>query len=106
MTTRSLAEAFLKGVGDAPTTGKWLALAGPGGAGAADWVDRLEKSLSPLDDEDDLLGTIRTALAMSLAEAPEKAGSERDDRLPLARAAKEARDYKNRAPRAFIEHNC
>jgi hypothetical protein len=104
MTTASLAEAFLKGVGDAPTTGQWLTPAAAVGAGPADWVDRLEKSLSPLDDEDDLLGTIRTSLAMSLAEAPEKAGSERDDRLPLARAANEARDYNDRAPRTFIEH--
>jgi hypothetical protein len=104
MTTASLAGAFLKGAGDAPTTGQWLTPAGAGGTGPADWVDRLEKSLSPLDDEDDLLATVRTALAMSLAEAPEQAGSERDDRLPLARAAKEARDYIDRAPRAFIEH--
>ena len=79
-------------------------LAGAGGTGPADWVDRLEKSLAPLDNEVELLGVIRAALAMSLSEAPEKAGIERDDRLPLARAAKEAEDWKTQSPRAFIEH--
>ena len=104
MTTSALAEAFLMGAGDAPTTEQWLTPTGTDGKGPADWVDRLEKSLTPLDDEVELLATIRTALATSLAEAPEKAGIERDDRLPLARAAREAKDRKNDAPRAFIEH--
>jgi hypothetical protein len=104
MTTSALAEAFLIGAGDGPTTEKWLTPTGSDGTGPADWVDRLEKSLAPLDDEIELLGTIRTALARSLAEAPENAGSERDDRLPLVRAAKEAREWKDHAPQAFIEH--
>jgi hypothetical protein len=104
MTTAALVEAFLRGVGDAPTTEQWLMQAGAAGTGPADWVDRLEKSLTPLDDEIDLLVTIRAALAMSLSEAPEKAGIERDDRLPLARAAKEAEDWKNHSPHAFVSH--
>lgn len=38
------------------------------------------------------------------AEAPEKGGFERDDRLPLARAAKEANNFRGQKPAAFIAH--
>lgn len=41
---------------------------------------------------------------LSLSEAPEKAGAERDDRLPLARAAKEAKNFREQTPAAFMAH--
>ena len=92
MTTGALAKAFLDRSGDATATAEWLSLAD--GTGPADWIDRLERGLASAD-EVALLRAIRTTLGMSLAEAPEKAGSERDDRLPLARAAREARRWEN-----------
>ena len=83
-----------------PSTEEWLRTVDAANSGPADWVDRLEKSLSPFD-EVELLGAIRAALARSLAEVPEKARAERDDRLPLARAAKEKR-FRDQTPTAFM----
>jgi hypothetical protein len=104
MTTAALAEAFLNGAGNSSTTEEWLSADDAIDTGPSDWVDRLEESLSPLDDEIELLQTIRSVLTMSLSEAPEKAGSERDDRLPLARAANEVNNWRNQAPATFIVH--
>ena len=101
MTTGALANAFLDRSGDATTTADWLSLAD--GTGPADWIDRLEQSLANTD-EVALLRAIHAALGMSLAEAPDKAGSERDDRLPLARAAREARTCGKLPPADFVAH--
>ncbi len=105
-TAEYLAEIFVSGAGEDSTTEKWLNAAVPDNTGPADWVDRLEKSLMPFDDEIELMRAIRHALAMSLSEASDRAGTERDDRLPLARAAKEARDWKEQTPRAVHRACC
>ena len=104
MTTPALVDAFLNGSGDAPTAGQWLADAYEDGSGPADWVERLEKSLSSAVDNTDLPTTIRSALAASFREAPDSPGTEREDRLPLARAAQQARDWGDHTPKAFIIH--
>ncbi len=103
LTTAALVDALLKCVGDSSTTRQWLEVTDTDAKGPADWVDRLERSLSPLD-EIGLLSAIKSALGRSLSEAPESAGTERDDRLPLARAAKEAKDWMDRPPATFIAH--
>lgn len=103
MTTVALVERFVDAVGDAATVDEWLQAAVISETGPADWVQTLENSLSPLD-EVELVKQIRAVLAMSLSEAPMSPGSERDDRLPLARAAKELRHWKNEAPSVFLAH--
>ena len=103
-TTSTLVERFLAGAGDAPNTAEWLQVPDAEQRGPADRVDHLEKSLAPLGAEPELLCGIRKTLAMSIAEAPAKAGAERYDRLPLARAAKEARERSGCPPAEFMAH--
>ena len=103
LTTVALVERFVQAAGDAATTREWLQAAVIGGRGPADWVRILENSLSPLN-EAELVKRIRAVLAMTLSEAPMSPGSERDDRLPLARAAKELMYWKNEMPAAFLAH--
>jgi hypothetical protein len=103
MMTPALVERFVDAAGDAPTTQEWLREAVIGETGPADWVNNLERSLSPLK-EMALVKQIRAVLAMSLSEAPSTPASERNDRLPLARAVKEAMQWKNEVPAAFLAH--
>jgi hypothetical protein len=50
LTTAALVDALLKCVGDSSTTRQWLEVTDTDAKGPADWVDRLERSLSPLDE--------------------------------------------------------
>jgi hypothetical protein len=104
MSTQALVDAFLDSAGNSETVETWLSDVNDDSCGPVDWLERLEKSLSSLTCETDLPGSVRGALAASLREAPPTPGTERRDRLPLARAASEARDWRNEKPAAFLAH--
>jgi hypothetical protein len=104
MMTPALVEAFLNASGDVPTTREWLVDSQMDSAGPADWLERLENSLTSPVDPNDLPRTIRSTLAASLREAPANPGTQREDRLPLARAAQQARAWSDLPPTAFMAH--
>lgn len=102
--TTELAAGIVEGVGGTATTEEWLQPKDTNTTGPADWLHRLSIALRPLDDPIELLQLIRAAIANCLSEAAETSGSGRDDRLPLARAAKEAAAWSERAPVEFVAH--
>jgi hypothetical protein len=86
------------------TAGEWLDLGNLATTGPAELMARIEDSL---DDPayKKLASNIATGLAFCLAEAPEQAEPfERADRLPLARARREANAWSNSTTRDFVRH--
>jgi len=102
--TGDLVADFLAAAGDAGNAGNWLAEALRPDFGPVEWLDELHACLADAERRDDLPATIRGALAACIAEAPENAGTERRDRLPLARAAEEADGWKPHSAADFFGH--
>jgi hypothetical protein len=104
MSTPALVGAFLDSAGNSKTVETWLSDVNDDSCGPVDWLERLDKNLSSVTCEIELPGSIRGALAASLREAPPTPGTERRDRLLLARAAGEARDWENEKLAEFLAH--
>lgn len=102
--TGELVADFLQAAGQADTADRWLADAKRENFGPVEWLEELHACLSVAERRDDLPATIRGALAACIAEAPETAGSERNDRLPLARAAAEAAGWGSQSAEDFLAH--
>jgi len=102
--TMSLVRRFLKQSGDAASTDRWFKEARGKVLSPPDWIETLEFNLAEQKRIERLPRLIRKALAAALIEAPQKAGTERHDRLPLARANREAYQYANRPPENFLMH--
>ena len=103
-TTGALVDIFINGAGNSVTAEKWIDDSLNANLGPADWVFELERALIASENANGLERVIRSALAASLREAPESAGVERNDRLPLFRAAKEARERMHISPAEFLKH--
>jgi len=104
VSTPALVDAFLDSAGNSNTVETWLSEVNDDASGPVDWLEHLERSLSSVTCEADLPGSVRDALAASLRQASPTPGTERRDRLPLALAASEVRDWKNDKPAAFLAH--
>lgn len=102
--TGVLVRDFLNATGGAATAGQWLDDVLTSEMGPADWIERLDLGLRAEDDESELPIAIRGAIAACLAEAPASSGTESDDRLPLARAAKEAAGWRDGPSADFLAH--
>jgi hypothetical protein len=102
--TTSLVRLFLKQSGDAESTSRWFDEAHSELVSPPDWIENLEFNLADQKEIQRLPTVIRKALAAVLIEAPQNAGTERHDRLPLARANREANQYANRPPENFLTH--
>ena len=102
--TSTLVREFISEAGDAETAGGWLAAVRTAGLGPADWIANLERCTNEANYWAELPATIRGALAACIAEASDNAGTERVDRLPLARAAREARGWSNHPVSDFLAH--
>ena len=86
------------------TAAEWLKPGKLAAAGPAEFMARIEDSL---DDPGykDLASSIATGLAFCIAEAPEQPEAfERADRLPLARARREAKAWSQASTRDFVRH--
>ena len=86
------------------TAAEWLKPGKLAAAGPAEFMARIEDSL---DDPayKDLASSIATGLAFCIAEAPEQPEAfERADRLPLARARREAKAWSQASTRDFVRH--
>jgi hypothetical protein len=86
------------------TAAEWLELGSLAPAGPAEFIARIEDSLDdPAHQE--LASSIATGLAFCIAEAPEQPEAfERADRLPLARARREAKAWSNASTTDFVRH--
>jgi hypothetical protein len=102
--TKSLVRLFLEQSGDAATTNDWFGEAGTEVRSPADWIESLEADLAEEAHVGLLPALIRKSLAAALIEAPGSAGTERHDRLPLARASREANGYGHSSPGNFLSH--
>jgi hypothetical protein len=86
------------------TAAEWLEPGSLAAAGPVEFMARIEDSL---DDPayKDLASSIATGLAFCIAEAPEQPEAfERADRLPLARARREAKAWSQVSTRDFLRH--
>jgi len=83
-------------------TGSWLSEVRDSQLGPTVWLQRLQASLASAERESELPSEIRGALAASIHEGGELHGPEQDDRLPMARAAKEAVAFNDDSPAAFL----
>ena len=104
MITSALVDSFLCEAGDAETTELWFAEVGDDLRGPCDWLDALRKALLSGKREMELPVVIRGALAVCIQEAPTTASDENNERLPLSRAAKEARSSVHSNPRTLMTH--
>ena len=102
MTSGALVSAFLSSAGTSETTEKWLAEARDSQLDSTAWLRRLETSLASVNRETDLPREIRGALATSIHEGAEFHGPEQDDRLPVARAEREAMAFSEDSPDVFV----
>ena len=86
------------------TAAEWLKPGRLAAAGPVEFMARIEDSL---DDPAyrDLASSIATGLAFCIVEAPEQPEAfERADRLPLARARREAKAWSQASTRDFVRH--
>jgi hypothetical protein len=86
------------------TAAEWLKSGRLAAAGPVEFMDRIADSL---DDPayGDLASNIATGLAFCIAEVPEQPEAfERADRLPLARARREAKAWSQASTRDFVRH--
>lgn len=102
--TGALVREFLAEAGEAETAGRWFEAVRTDELGPADWIERLDRCLYDDDHWAELPATIRAVLAACIAEAPDKAGTERADRLPLARAAQESAGWRDHPVAEFLTH--
>jgi hypothetical protein len=102
MTSGALVSAFLASAGTSEMTGSWLSEVRDSQLGPTVWLQRLQASLASVGRESGLPSEIRGALATSIHEGGELHGPEQDDRLPMARAAKEAVAFNYDRPEAFL----
>lgn len=103
-TTKVLANMFLDAAGTAETSEQWLSNMPDATIGPTDWINRVQEGLKQVEHPTSLPDAIRGALAACIDEAPDDAGSERSDRLPLAQAAKEANGWRETPPSEFMAH--
>ena len=83
---------------------KWLGNQSFSGMGPIELINDIETSLAT-SSHPDLTQAIATALSFSIAEAPEHGQLfERADRLPLARARREAEAWAEQPARDFVRH--
>ncbi len=102
MTSGALVSAFLISAGTSETARSWLSEVRDSQLGPTVWLQRLQASLASAGRESELPSEIRGALAASIHEGAESHGPEQDDRLPIARAAKEALAFSEDSPAAFL----
>jgi len=102
--TGALVQEFLFESGEAETAGHWFEAVRTDVFGPADWIERLDHCLYDDDRWAELPATIRAVFAACIAEAPDKAGTERADRLPLARAAQEFAGWRDQPVADFLTH--
>ncbi len=103
-TTTGLARQFLAGAGNSGSVGSWFAEVRTETKGPADWIEDLQQCFAEEDRWDELPTVIRGTLAACLAAAPISGGLERQDRLPLARAAHEAGGWRDHPVAEFLGH--
>jgi hypothetical protein len=105
--TAALAEAFLAqspSRSEQSTASEWLDAATLSGTGPTALIDRIAQALND-PARDDLASGILDGLAFCLAEALEQGEPfEREDRLPLSRARREAEAWGQTTSRAFLHH--
>jgi hypothetical protein len=86
------------------TAAEWLKPSKLAAAGPAEFMARIQDRLDDPGHKD-LASSIATGLAFCIAEAPEQLeGFERADRLPLARARREAKAWSQASTRDFVRH--
>ncbi len=106
-TTRALVTNFLAQCttrAQTAATRDWLEPASLKTTGPTDLIQRIEESLSD-EHHQELAASIADALAFCLAEAPKQAEPfERADRLPLARARREAEAWSGAIASDFVRH--
>jgi hypothetical protein len=86
------------------TAAEWLKPGKLAAAGPAEFMARIEDGLDDPGHKD-LASSIATGLAFCIAEAPEQPEAfERADRLPLARARREAKAWGQASTRDFVRH--
>lgn len=103
-TTAGLAREFIAGAGNSGSVSSWFAEVRTETKGPVDWAEDLQKCLTEEDRWRELPTVIRGTLAACLAEAPMSPGLERQDRLPLARAAHEAAGWRDHPVAEFLAH--
>jgi hypothetical protein len=86
------------------TAAEWLEPGSVAASCPAEFMARIEDSLDDPGHKD-LASSIATGLALCIAEAPEQPEAfERADRLPLARARREAKAGSQASTRDFVRH--
>lgn len=102
-TTKNLVSRFLKESGAATSTSRWL-MNLDDDLNPADRIEGLRLALSQQPGRGQLPAVIRKSISAALSEAPSSPGLERHDRLPLARARREALTYSAKPPDEFLLH--
>ncbi len=102
-TTSAMAVHFIQEAGAEANTQRWLADAHVESTSLVDGIVQIQRSLTDTEAKN-LPLNIRAGLAASLFDVAKGIELGREDRLPLERARREARQFLDKAPTEFMEH--